>query len=74
MYIISKFIKPGDVRIASVSRGKYPVISVISPNGTIKVLIQNTNVEQKTFEIALEGQEMHINIPAKTITAIVLKK
>ena len=74
MYIISKFIKPGDVRIASVSRGKDPVISVISPNGTIKILIQNTNIEQKTFEIALEGQEMHINIPAKTITAIVLKK
>ncbi|BAX81744.1 glycoside hydrolase family 30 protein [Labilibaculum antarcticum] len=74
MYIISRFIKPGDVRIASVTRGKYPMISVKSPDGSIKVVIQNTNTEEKTFEILIENQEVKVNIPANTITAVVIKE
>ncbi len=73
MYIISKFVKPGDVRFASVQRGKEPVISVKSPDGTIKVLIQNTDDKDRTFEVVLGEERIKINALAKSITAIVLK-
>lgn len=73
MYIISKFIKPGDVRVASFNRGHYPMITVKSPDGTIKVLIQNTNPEDKVFEISMNDQKYKLNVPANTITAITIK-
>lgn len=70
MYIISQFIKPGDVRIASFSKGKHPMITVKSPDGTIKVLIQNTNAEDKTFKIDIKNTVKMVTIPAQTITAM----
>jgi len=72
MYIISKFIKPGDVRFAAVQRGKEPIISVVSPDGTIKVLIQNTNANDKSFEIALGKETIKVKALARSITAVVL--
>ncbi|KAA3661358.1 MAG: hypothetical protein DWQ10_04705, partial [Calditrichaeota bacterium] len=72
MYILSKFIKPGDVRIACVQRGKEPLISVKSPNGTIKVLIQNTNANDKTFEVVMGDKNVKSKSPGKSITAVVL--
>jgi len=73
MYIISKFVKPGDVRFAAVQRGKEPLISVKSPDGTLKVLFQNTEAEDKTFEIVLGEKNFKIKALAKSITAIVIK-
>lgn len=72
MYIISKFVKPGDVRIASVQRGKEPLIAVKSPDGTLKVLFQNTQTEDKSFEIVLGEKNLKVKALAKSITAIVI--
>lgn len=73
MYIISKFIQPGDVRIASVNRGEqHPTITVKSPDGTIKLLVQNTNEEERTFEIAISNQTYKLNLPPHAISAIVV--
>ncbi|MEH0152496.1 hypothetical protein V6R21_01175 [Limibacter armeniacum] len=72
MYIISKFIKPGDKRIASVCRGKYPMISVKSPDGTIKVLIVNGNTANDTFELVVNDKVLKVNIPANRLTAVTI--
>ncbi|WP_075589836.1 glycoside hydrolase family 30 protein [Labilibacter marinus] len=72
MYIISKFVKPGDVRIACVQRGKEPLIAVKSPDGQIKVLFQNTNANEKSFEVVMGDQNIKVKAPGKSIIAIVL--
>ncbi|WP_111707628.1 glycoside hydrolase family 30 protein [Lutibacter citreus] len=73
MYIISKFIQPGDVRIASVNRGNsHPIITVKSPDGTIKVLVQNTDDKDGVFELAIEDKSIKVNVPSNAVTAIVL--
>lgn len=72
MYMLSKFLKPGDVRIASVHRGKAPIISVKSPDGTIKMLIQNTEEEDKTFEVVIGGKSFKIKSLSKSITGIII--
>nr|WP_320119851.1 hypothetical protein [uncultured Marinifilum sp.] len=74
MYIISKFIQPGDVRIASVNRSNsHPIITVKSPDGTIKVLLQNTDEQDGVFELIIGEKSVKINAPARAITAIVIK-
>jgi glucosylceramidase len=72
LYIISHFIKPGDVRIASVVRGKYPLITVKDKIGNIKLLIQNTHSEAKAFEVFVGARRAALNLPGKAISAIVL--
>ncbi len=74
MYIISHFIRPGDVRVASVCRGKHPMITVKDSEGKIKVLVQNTLDESKTFEVLMNGKSWKMDIPANAITAIVISK
>ncbi|WPR71135.1 hypothetical protein SLW70_14500 [Flavobacterium sp. NG2] len=70
MYIISKFIQPGDIRIASMNKGKYPMITVKSPEGTIKVLFQNTNPQDKTFEVTVNKKPFKLKLAANAITAL----
>ncbi|PKQ65009.1 hypothetical protein BZG02_04005 [Labilibaculum filiforme] len=75
MYIISKFIQPGDVRIASVNRSNsHPIITVKSPDGTIKVLVQNTNEKDGVFELVIGEKTIKVNVIAQAITAIELRK
>ena len=70
MYVISKFIKPGDLRIASMNKGKYPMITVKSPDGTIKLLFQNTNPEEKTFDLNIGEKQVKLILAANAITAL----
>ncbi|WP_281613404.1 hypothetical protein [Flammeovirga sp. SubArs3] len=70
MYIISHFIKPGDVRIASNSQK--PMITVKDQDGNIKILIQNTDNNDSTFRIHLQGETKKITLPKQSITAIVI--
>ncbi|TXE13884.1 hypothetical protein FUA26_02055 [Seonamhaeicola algicola] len=73
MYIISKFIQPGDVRIASVNRGnKHPVITVQSPNGSIKVLFQNTEETNGVFQLVVGNEIIKVNAPSKAITGVII--
>jgi glucosylceramidase len=74
LYIISHFIKPGDVRIGSVVRGKYPLITVKDKIGNIKVLIQNTHSEAKMFEVVIDTRRILLNLPGNAISAILLDK
>ena len=75
MYIISKFILPGDVRIASTNRSNtHPIITVKSPDGTIKVLVQNTAETDDVFELVLGEKSIKVNATAQAITAIVINK
>ena len=72
MYIISKFVRPGDVRIASISRGDHhPILAVKSPDGTVKMLVQNTSDKTALFEIMHEKKSIKVNLPANAISAIV---
>ncbi|NIJ44721.1 glucosylceramidase [Wenyingzhuangia heitensis] len=74
MYIISKFIQPGDVRVSSLNRGNYPMITVKAPNGELKVLIQNPNEKTTTFNLLLDGkEEQKVVIPANEIVALIIK-
>lgn len=73
LYIISKFVKPGDVRIACVQRGKEPLIAVKSPEGKIKVLFQNTNANESSFELVMGDQKVRVNAPGKSVAAVVFE-
>lgn len=74
MYIISKFIQPGDVRIMSFNRGNHhPMIGVKSPDGTIKLLLQNESEKDGVFDIFIGEKNVKVNAPAQAITAVVLK-
>ncbi|NME68352.1 glycoside hydrolase family 30 protein [Flammeovirga aprica] len=71
MYIISRFIQPGDVRIASNS--KRPMLTVKGKEGNIKVLIQNTDDKDAVYQIHLNGEKMKVMLPKNSITALVIK-
>lgn len=72
MYIISKFIQAGDVRIASLNRGNHhPIIAVKSPDRKIKVLFQNEDEKDGVFELFMGDKSVKINAPAKAITVAV---
>ncbi|MGY6648421.1 glycoside hydrolase family 30 protein [Wenyingzhuangia sp. IMCC45574] len=74
MYIISKFIQPGDKRIAALNRGSYPMIAVKAPNGDIKVLIQNPNEKATSFKLEMDGKEAQkVIIPGNEIVALLIK-
>ncbi|SDW10367.1 glucosylceramidase [Lutibacter oricola] len=70
MYIVSKFIKPGDVRISSIS--KKPMITVKSPDGKVKILIQNTDKKDSPYRLTIGAKVQEFMIPANGITAIVI--
>ncbi|MEM6641427.1 MAG: hypothetical protein AAF616_00495 [Bacteroidota bacterium] len=71
MYIIGHFIKPGDKRIASIS--KRPMITVKSPDGTVKILIQNTDEKDSAYQLNMNGKSKKFIIPAKGISALVIR-
>ncbi|OHX67838.1 hypothetical protein NH26_16590 [Flammeovirga pacifica] len=70
MYIISHFIQPGDVRIASNSQR--PMITVKSPSGKIKIIIHNTDPQEAVYRIHLNGDTKKVILPKESITAITL--
>jgi glucosylceramidase len=73
MYLVSKFVKPGDVRIGSMASGR-PIISVKDENGAIKIIIQNTSDTEDAYRIKLKGKETQFLAPARAIMAIVIKQ
>ncbi|WP_044207833.1 hypothetical protein [Flammeovirga sp. OC4] len=71
MYIISHFIKPGDVRIASNS--KKPLLTVKDKEGNLKVLIHNTDNKDAVYQIHLNGEKKKVVLPKNSITAMVIR-
>ncbi len=74
MYIISKFIRPGDVRVASFNRGNHhPIIVVKSSHGHLKVLLQNEAEIDGVFELFVDEKSIKVNALAQAITVVVIK-
>lgn len=73
MYLLSKFIKTGDVRIASTSAGKQQIISVKDNNGTIKLIVQNDSETEEGYRFKWNTTVHDIVLPAKAISVIVIQ-
>ncbi len=72
MYLISKFIKKGDVRMAHFLSNETPCIALKSPKGEKKMILQNDENMEKTILIQLGNQTLPVKIPALSLVAIVL--
>ncbi|ANQ51166.2 hypothetical protein MY04_3822 [Flammeovirga sp. MY04] len=70
MYIISKFIQPGDVRVASNSQR--PMITVKDKSGNMKVIIQNTDQQEAVYRIHINGKTKKVILPQQSIVAMVI--
>ena len=59
-YIIahaSKFVRPGAIRIASISTGTLPNVAFQAPNGDRVLIVQNEQPTPQTFRIRCQGQQ-----------------
>ncbi len=72
MYILSRILKPGDVRIAALHNNG--IIAVMDANGNIKLLIQNNETTDQGYLLGLDGKETKVKIPAQSLIAIVIEK
>lgn len=73
MYLISRFVRPGDVRIAGFHRGKAPFIALRAPNGQLKLLLSNGENSRQLYELSIEGQRMKVALPPQSIGAVVIE-
>ncbi|MDZ8119072.1 glycoside hydrolase family 30 protein [Pontiella agarivorans] len=73
MYLISKMVKPGDVRVAS-SFLAGPIISVKDKAGTLKVIIQNETRREQGIRMRVDDDIFHFMIPARAVSAIEIGK
>ncbi len=72
MFIMSHFLKPGNVRIAAMHNNG--VIAVKDKDGKVKILFQNDETTDQGYSICLEGNETKIKIPGNSLVAIVIEK
>lgn len=72
MFLVGRFIKPGDIRVASAASNN-PVITVKDKNGSLKVIIQNTSESEEGYRIRMNGEERTFMLPARAISAIVVE-
>ncbi len=74
MALISRFVRPGDRRIAFYQSKYLPAISVVSPEGVCKVIIQNSTDAAMPYTIRMgeDDKGQTIGIPANSIAAIVV--
>lgn len=73
--LISKTLQPGDIRCANFISSGDPIISVLSPNGNLKVLIQNNSKKDIKFRLSISEQEFHyLELPANSLNSILLKR
>ena len=73
LYLVSKFIRPGDIRVAATG-GQSPLISVKDKNGVIKIIVQNAADTEQAYRLTIQGKESVIVLPARAISAIVIHK
>jgi len=71
MLLISRTLRPGDVRIGSFSR--LPVITVKSPDGTIKVLVQNETGKEVVVGLDLGAHSWPVRLPPHALCAVMLR-
>lgn len=74
MFLMSRFLRPGDVRIASVLSNKEASIAVKSPDGTCKVIMQNGTDQVQNVSLQIAGRQVQpLTLPAKALVAVVIK-
>lgn len=73
MYLISKYLKPGDVRIASTG-GSKTIISVMDKEGRVKIIMQNEFNNVGVCTIKLNGEQLKFILPPRAISAVIIKK
>ena len=72
MYILSHFIRPGDVRIAHIFMGE-DTFAVKDDNGNYKFFVTNRDKQNKTITIRISGREdVHVKIPAESLTLVIV--
>lgn len=75
MYLMSRFLRPGDVRIASAISNKEACIAVRSPDGTYKVIMQNSTEKEQVTSIQIANkQSLKVMAPAKALVAVVIQE
>jgi len=74
MYLFSKFIRPGMVRIASFRRGG-KTMTFIDENKNIIIFLKNDGDKPATYDIKVsKNQSNLVNIPANSISVIQMSK
>lgn len=71
MYIASRTLRPGDVRIGSFSR--MPIITVKGKDGQIKVLVQNESDKNKPVSLEMAGRSCRLVLPPKALCALTIQ-
>ena len=70
IYLVSKFVRPGVVRVASKfepaadSPFNPPVCAFVAKDGTVLVLTQNQRDEPVTVELKIDGAAIPVSVPA----------
>jgi glucosylceramidase len=69
----SKFIRPGAVRIGFENPDSTIMVTAVqNPDGSIAVIVFNPTETEKSFSIALHGQNVKASISPKAIQTIVI--
>ncbi|WP_254438456.1 glycoside hydrolase family 30 beta sandwich domain-containing protein [Paenibacillus sp. DCT19] len=64
---ISKFVRPGAVRVDSnQEKGKLENVAFRNPDGTMVLVAATTGEEDASFKVVINGKEFHYSLPAKS--------
>ena len=70
----SKYILPGAVRIGhSRCDDKVEMTAAKNPDGSVVMVLLNKHQEDSAYAIRMQGQVIRINVPARTISTIVIR-
>jgi len=70
MFLVSKYIRPGDVRIAHFTTSETPVLVLADKTGKHKLIIQNDAEMDKILTIEMDGKQNQVRIPALSLSAV----
>lgn len=74
MYLVSKFIRPGNVRVAHFTTGEPASVVVKSAKGNYTLVLQNDAETDKIVSIQIsDGKIRFVKIPALALAAVVLE-
>ncbi|MDP4227404.1 MAG: hypothetical protein Q8910_13580 [Bacteroidota bacterium] len=72
MYLVSKFIRPGDVRMAHYSSTDAPCLVVRNAKNQYKVILQNDSEADKVVSLQIgENESFKVKIPALSLSVVV---
>jgi len=70
MFLVSKFIRPGDVRIAHFTTSETPVLVLVDKTGKHKLMVQNDAETDKVLTVEIENRQFQVRIPALALSAV----